>query len=115
MQLMNISGEKLREAIEIANETADDIMASGRNHTEEVRDLFQEADVVIGVWPDPAASGGAQAAILKGVGRLRLIAQGRTPQMLKQAYLRVREGSEAQALCELFGDERAVALRKKRR
>jgi hypothetical protein len=60
--------EQLEELASLA-EASRQHLASAANHTDALRSLIEESDLVFGIWNDDTAPHGVDVAIIKGKGR----------------------------------------------
>jgi len=109
MKIWNVDGYKLRDLVARAFATTDAIVASGQPPSAAMADIFRKVDLVWGVWPQVISPSGGRVAILKGEGRLLLIAQSKNAKAVREAVFRFRDETEAETACQIYGDDRSQA------
>ncbi|WP_139257048.1 hypothetical protein [Methylobacterium sp. yr668] len=95
-----------------ANATTDRAISQGVSKDPEwLRKRFEEADMVVAVFPHASERGGGGIACLKGWGRLMLMSQGKSDADVKIFYWRCVDIYQAEAFCLEFGDGRQAMAR----
>ncbi|MEE7463633.1 hypothetical protein MFUR16E_21565 [Methylobacterium fujisawaense] len=97
---------KLQEFAREANETVDLVRASGEPWDAYIRRVSPEYDIMEAVWRAPKSPRGADIGVLKGVGLLMLINQGKKPVTLRRLRFRLRDYDTAYMTWAMYGDGR---------
>ncbi len=71
--------------------------------------MFAGADLVWAVWQEKRAPHGIRTAIVKGLDVVRQTAASGHGRAVRVAALRFRNAVEAQAVCQVHGDDRLKA------
>lgn len=101
-----ISADKLRAELEEARRFQEQCLASGVNPSTWMETAFEEADFAFGYWPDDT---GIERAILKGDNLLKEIVEGKEVEQFRVLRVLCREQAEAEAMSQLWGDDRPKA------
>ncbi|WHQ68667.1 hypothetical protein [Methylorubrum extorquens] len=110
MHIVELDEAQMDDVVSMANRMTDGIIAAaGTPHSEQVADLFAGADLFWAVWQEKRAPHGVRTAIVKGIGTVRETAASEHGRALRVAAVRFRNAAEAQAACQVYGDEQAEA------
>jgi hypothetical protein len=104
-----LSAAETKDYVDRANASMDNAMVSGADPTKWLKSAFQDADMTYGVWPDSRARFRVGVAVLNGKA---LVAQARdTGQTIgaRATYVRCTSEAEAQAMCQVHGDDKRAA------
>jgi len=104
--LRDESAAEMQRYTDAANAEMEAAIAGGYNTHEWIRERFAESDIVFGIYPDPTERYGVGVAILRGMGRLHLVSQGKKDVALKAFHLRCTDKMHAEAYCLALGDGR---------
>jgi hypothetical protein len=102
------TSEKCREFVREANETVEDVKATGEPWDAYIRRVSPEYDVIQVVWPDKRGRGGCSFGVVKGIGLLMLISQGKKSVTLRSLKFRLRDYDTAYMTWAMYGDGRST-------
>jgi len=98
---------ELQEFAEDANRTVDEVAARGEDWDAFIRRVAPDYDLIQAIWRDPKAPRGFNIGIIKGEGKLMLIAQGKKSMNIRKLRFRLPNQDCAEATWVLYGDGRS--------
>lgn len=106
--MTNWPSKKLREFVREANETTDEVLATGETWDAFMRRVSHEYDVIRVVWQDKRGRGGCHFGVVKGRGLLMLISQGKKSVTLRSLKFRVKDYDTGYMMWAMYGDGRST-------
>ncbi|MCP1549462.1 MULTISPECIES: hypothetical protein [Methylobacteriaceae] len=104
-----LTAAETKEYIDRANASMDKAMAAKADPTKWLKSAFSDADMTYAVWPDSRAKFQVGVAVVNGKAVLAQSRDtGRTIDA-RSTYVRCTSQAEAQAMCEVHGDDKRAA------
>ncbi|SFI80207.1 hypothetical protein [Methylobacterium brachiatum] len=107
MDTKSWTSDQCKEFVREANETVEDVKATGEPWDAYIRRVSPEYDLIQVVWPDKRGRGGCSFGVVKGLGLLMLIGQGTKPVTLRKLRFRLRDYDTAYMTWAMYGDGRS--------